>query len=32
MMRSVDGFESSYVSIESETGFLRKGWVKGKNK
>lgn len=28
MMRSGDGFESSYVSIESEIGFLWKGCVK----
>lgn len=27
MMRSGDGFESSYVSIESEIGFLWKGWA-----
>lgn len=31
MMRSGDGFESSYVSIESEIGFLWKVWVKGNN-
>lgn len=30
MMRSGDGFESSYVSIESEICFLWKGWVKEK--
>lgn len=30
MMRSGDGFESSYVSIESEIGFLWKGWGEGK--
>lgn len=28
MMRSGDGFESSYVSIESEIGFLWKGCLK----
>lgn len=32
MMRSGDGFESSYVRIEAEIGFLWKDCVKRKNR